>query len=61
MKYIRELKLKKSFPFVYIYKRPETNIERIHREYLELFNILPIVVMIDCFVNIKNKLKEARK
>jgi len=61
MKYIRELKLKKSFPFVYIHKRPETKIERIHREYLEVFNILPIVYMIDCFVKIKHKLKKVTK
>jgi len=57
MKYVRELKFKKRFPFVYIHKRLETNIERIHREYLEVFNILPIIVMIDCFVKIKYKLK----
>jgi len=61
MKNVRELKFKRKFPFVYIHKRPETNIERIHREYLEVFNILPIVYMIDCFVKIKSKLKGIRK
>ena len=57
MKYVRELKIKGNFPFIYIHKRPETNGERIHREYLEVFSILPIVYMIDCFVKIKYKLK----
>jgi len=57
MKYIRELKLKKKFPFVYIHKRPETTIERIHRQYIEIFNLLPIVYMINGFIWIKNKLK----
>ena len=49
MHYKRELKLKRKFPFVYINKRLETNIERIHRQYNEYFNILPIYIMIGMF------------
>jgi hypothetical protein len=53
-----ELKFKKQFPFIYIIKRPETNIERIHRQYLELINLFPIIIMIDGFVKIIKKVKK---
>jgi hypothetical protein len=57
MKYRHELKFKRKFPFLYIVKRLETTIERIHREYTEIINLLPIVVIIYCFVKIKNKIR----
>jgi hypothetical protein len=57
MKYKYELKFKKRFPFIYIHKRFETITERIFRQYNEVVNILPIVILIDGLILIKNKLK----
>ena len=45
-KYVYELKFKKKFPFVYIHKRKEYIIERIHRQYRELVNLYPIIIMV---------------
>lgn len=38
--YKYELKLKKRFPFVYILKRKENTVERIHRQYNEVVDVL---------------------
>jgi len=38
--YVRELKFKKEFPFIYIHKRKENMVERIHRQYNEIVDVL---------------------
>jgi len=46
--YVKELKFKKKFPFIYINKRKEYITERIQRQYDKIVNIYPIVIMYAC-------------
>jgi len=45
LRYVKELKFKKKFPFIYIHKRKEYITERIARQYRTIVNVLPIVYM----------------
>ena len=45
-----------KYPF--LVKRPLTNTEKILKQTMELFNTMPIVIMIDVFYKIKTKLKQ---
>lgn len=55
------LKQKKKFPFISIYKRKEFKCERINREVNDLYNVLPIVIIVIVLSKIieilENKLK----
>ena len=59
--YIREIRLKKQFPFLYVYKREESTLERIMRDVEDVYELLVIFNIISITLHFYDWCKKSLK